>query len=126
MLMMSASTVTSSTENASRSSSTRSAPGAAGTPVLIGPDQAALTATQVGNHIAGRFSFGPLYAIAIERGLFTFALCGHSQQRSNGVRHLATLADHTAHIIFRNTQLKADAISAPEFPDFYLVGVFHQ
>ena len=35
---------------------------AAGTPVLIDPEQAALTATQVGNHIAGRFSFGPLYA----------------------------------------------------------------
>ena len=35
---------------------------AAGTPVLIDAPQAALTATQVGNHIAGRFSFGPLYA----------------------------------------------------------------
>jgi ribulose-5-phosphate 4-epimerase/fuculose-1-phosphate aldolase len=34
---------------------------AAGTPVLIGADQAALTATQVGSHLAGHFSFSPLY-----------------------------------------------------------------
>ena len=35
---------------------------AAGTPVLIDPANAALTATQVGSHIAGHFSFQPLYA----------------------------------------------------------------
>ena len=35
---------------------------AAGTPVLIDADQAALTATQVGSHVAGHFSFAPLYA----------------------------------------------------------------
>jgi ribulose-5-phosphate 4-epimerase/fuculose-1-phosphate aldolase len=34
---------------------------AAGDPVLIDPDQAALTATQVGNHQAGWFSFQPLW-----------------------------------------------------------------
>jgi ribulose-5-phosphate 4-epimerase/fuculose-1-phosphate aldolase len=35
---------------------------AAGTPVLIDADQAALTATQVGSHVAGYYSFAPLYA----------------------------------------------------------------
>jgi ribulose-5-phosphate 4-epimerase/fuculose-1-phosphate aldolase len=35
---------------------------AAGTPVLISPEQAELTASQVGNHVAGWFSFSPLYA----------------------------------------------------------------
>jgi ribulose-5-phosphate 4-epimerase/fuculose-1-phosphate aldolase len=35
---------------------------AAGTPVLIDPDQARRTAGQVGSHVAGFFSFGPLYA----------------------------------------------------------------
>jgi len=35
---------------------------AAGRPVLIDPANAALTATQVGSHIAGYFSFQPLYA----------------------------------------------------------------
>jgi ribulose-5-phosphate 4-epimerase/fuculose-1-phosphate aldolase len=35
---------------------------AAGTPVLIDSANAALTATQVGSHIAGYFSFQPLYA----------------------------------------------------------------
>jgi ribulose-5-phosphate 4-epimerase/fuculose-1-phosphate aldolase len=35
---------------------------AAGTPVLIDADQARLTASQVGSHVAGFFSFGPLYA----------------------------------------------------------------
>jgi ribulose-5-phosphate 4-epimerase/fuculose-1-phosphate aldolase len=35
---------------------------AAGTPVLIEPDAARLTATQVGSHLGGWFSFGPLYA----------------------------------------------------------------
>jgi ribulose-5-phosphate 4-epimerase/fuculose-1-phosphate aldolase len=35
---------------------------AAGTPVLIDPAHAQLTATQVGSHIAGYFSFQPLYA----------------------------------------------------------------
>ena len=34
---------------------------AAGTPVLIDPEYAALTQTQVGSHIAGWFSFQPLY-----------------------------------------------------------------
>jgi ribulose-5-phosphate 4-epimerase/fuculose-1-phosphate aldolase len=34
---------------------------AAGTPVLIRPDMAALTATQVGSHLAGWFSFQPLW-----------------------------------------------------------------
>ncbi|MGH9065426.1 MAG: class II aldolase/adducin family protein, partial [Acidimicrobiales bacterium] len=34
---------------------------AAGKPVLIDPDMAALTQTQVGNHLAGWFSFQPLY-----------------------------------------------------------------
>ena len=34
---------------------------AAGTPVKIDEDQAALTATQVGSHIAGWLSFQPLY-----------------------------------------------------------------
>ncbi|HEY8217364.1 MAG TPA: class II aldolase/adducin family protein [Acidimicrobiia bacterium] len=35
---------------------------AAGTPVLIEQDAARLTAGQVGSHVAGWFSFGPLYA----------------------------------------------------------------
>jgi len=34
---------------------------AAGTPVLISPDAARLTASQVGSHVAGWFSFSPLY-----------------------------------------------------------------
>ncbi len=34
---------------------------AAGTPVHIGEDSARLTATQVGSHLAGWFSFSPLY-----------------------------------------------------------------
>ena len=34
---------------------------AAGTPVLIDPEMAQLTATQVGSHAAGHFSFQPLY-----------------------------------------------------------------
>jgi ribulose-5-phosphate 4-epimerase/fuculose-1-phosphate aldolase len=34
---------------------------AAGTPVLIDPDMAKLTASQVGSHTAGHFSFQPLY-----------------------------------------------------------------
>jgi hypothetical protein len=34
---------------------------AAGTPVLIDSDNAALTATQVGSHLAGWFSFQPLF-----------------------------------------------------------------
>jgi ribulose-5-phosphate 4-epimerase/fuculose-1-phosphate aldolase len=36
---------------------------AAGTPVLIDSAMAALTATQVGSHIAGQFSFRPLYDV---------------------------------------------------------------
>jgi ribulose-5-phosphate 4-epimerase/fuculose-1-phosphate aldolase len=35
---------------------------AAGTPVLIDEDRARLTASQVGNHLAGWYSFQPLYA----------------------------------------------------------------
>jgi ribulose-5-phosphate 4-epimerase/fuculose-1-phosphate aldolase len=35
---------------------------AAGTPVLIDEDQARLTASQVGTHLAGWFSFQPMYA----------------------------------------------------------------
>ena len=35
---------------------------AAGDPVSIDPQSAALTATQVGSHLAGYFSFAPLYA----------------------------------------------------------------
>ena len=35
---------------------------AAGTPVLIDEDQARLTASQVGTHLSGWFSFQPLYA----------------------------------------------------------------
>jgi ribulose-5-phosphate 4-epimerase/fuculose-1-phosphate aldolase len=35
---------------------------AAGTPVLIDPHHAELTSTQVGSHVAGYFSFQPLYA----------------------------------------------------------------
>jgi len=35
---------------------------AAGTPVLIDPAHAKLTSTQVGSHVAGWFSFQPLYA----------------------------------------------------------------
>jgi ribulose-5-phosphate 4-epimerase/fuculose-1-phosphate aldolase len=35
---------------------------AAGTPVLISPEAAELTAGQVGSHLAGWFSFSPLYA----------------------------------------------------------------
>ncbi|MSO79959.1 MAG: class II aldolase/adducin family protein [Acidimicrobiia bacterium] len=35
---------------------------AAGTPVVINADAAALTATQVGGHLAGWFSFQPMYA----------------------------------------------------------------
>ncbi len=34
---------------------------AAGTPVHIGPEAARLTASQVGSHVAGWFSFSPLY-----------------------------------------------------------------
>jgi hypothetical protein len=34
---------------------------AAGTPVLIDADMARLTASQVGSHVAGYFSFQPLY-----------------------------------------------------------------
>ena len=34
---------------------------AAGTPVLISPEAAQLTASQVGSHVAGWFSFSPLY-----------------------------------------------------------------
>ena len=36
---------------------------AAGTPVLIGPEMAARTAEQVGSHVAGRFSFQPLWDV---------------------------------------------------------------
>jgi ribulose-5-phosphate 4-epimerase/fuculose-1-phosphate aldolase len=35
---------------------------AAGTPVLIDDDAARLTATQVGGHVAGWYSFQPMYA----------------------------------------------------------------
>ena len=35
---------------------------AAGTPVLIDPEMAGLTSTQVGSHVAGWFSFQPLFA----------------------------------------------------------------
>jgi ribulose-5-phosphate 4-epimerase/fuculose-1-phosphate aldolase len=35
---------------------------AAGTPVHISPESARLTSTQVGSHVAGWFSFSPLYA----------------------------------------------------------------
>ncbi|MBM3671733.1 MAG: class II aldolase/adducin family protein [Actinobacteria bacterium] len=35
---------------------------AAGTPILIDADHAALTATQVGSHLGGWFSFQPMYA----------------------------------------------------------------
>jgi ribulose-5-phosphate 4-epimerase/fuculose-1-phosphate aldolase len=35
---------------------------AAGTPILIDPDMARLTCTQVGSHLAGWFNFQPLYA----------------------------------------------------------------
>ena len=35
---------------------------AAGTPIIIDDDAAALTATQVGGHLAGWFSFQPMYA----------------------------------------------------------------
>jgi ribulose-5-phosphate 4-epimerase/fuculose-1-phosphate aldolase len=38
---------------------------AAGTPVLISPESARLTATQVGSHAAGWFSFSPLYATIV-------------------------------------------------------------
>jgi ribulose-5-phosphate 4-epimerase/fuculose-1-phosphate aldolase len=38
---------------------------AAGTPVLIAPDMAALTAKQVGNHSAGWFGFQPLYDVLV-------------------------------------------------------------
>jgi len=34
---------------------------AAGTPVLIDPEQAKLTYTQVGSPVAGKFSFAPMY-----------------------------------------------------------------
>ena len=34
---------------------------AAGTPVLIDPDMARLTSSQVGSHMAGWFSFQPLF-----------------------------------------------------------------
>ena len=36
---------------------------AAGTPVLIDPEMAARTAEQVGSHVAGRFSFQPLWDV---------------------------------------------------------------
>lgn len=39
---------------------------AAGTPVLIEPDVAAHTASQVGGHAAGRFSFQPLWDVITE------------------------------------------------------------
>jgi hypothetical protein len=35
---------------------------AAGTPILIEPEMAAMTAGQVGSHLAGKYSFGPLWA----------------------------------------------------------------
>jgi ribulose-5-phosphate 4-epimerase/fuculose-1-phosphate aldolase len=35
---------------------------AAGTPVHISPESARLTSTQIGSHVAGWFSFSPLYA----------------------------------------------------------------
>ena len=38
---------------------------AAGTPVLIDPEYATLTQTQVGSHIAGWFSFQPLYDLIV-------------------------------------------------------------
>ena len=38
---------------------------AAGTPVLISPEMAELTSTQVGSHLAGWFSFGPLYEMIV-------------------------------------------------------------
>jgi ribulose-5-phosphate 4-epimerase/fuculose-1-phosphate aldolase len=38
---------------------------AAGTPVLIDPEMAALTAKQVGNHDAGWFGFQPLYDVLV-------------------------------------------------------------
>ena len=34
---------------------------AAGTPVLIDPEMARLTSDQVGAHVSGHVSFGPLY-----------------------------------------------------------------
>lgn len=38
---------------------------AAGDPVLVDPDKAALTATQVGSHILGHFSFQPLWDMIV-------------------------------------------------------------
>ena len=38
---------------------------AAGSPVLISPEMAELTSTQVGSHLAGWFSFAPLYAMIV-------------------------------------------------------------
>ena len=38
---------------------------AAGTPIRIDDDNAALTATQVGSHLAGWFSFQPLYDLIV-------------------------------------------------------------
>jgi hypothetical protein len=35
---------------------------AAGTPILIDPEMAKLTSTQIGSHFAGWFSFQPLFA----------------------------------------------------------------
>ncbi len=45
-----------------RSAQTQLLAEAAGKPVLIDPDMAKLTSTQVGSHLAGWFSFQPLYA----------------------------------------------------------------
>jgi ribulose-5-phosphate 4-epimerase/fuculose-1-phosphate aldolase len=38
---------------------------AAGSPVLISPEMAELTSTQVGSHVAGWFSFAPLYEMIV-------------------------------------------------------------
>ena len=40
---------------------------AAGTPVPIGDDDAALTASQVGSHTIGWFNFQPLYEMIVRR-----------------------------------------------------------
>jgi ribulose-5-phosphate 4-epimerase/fuculose-1-phosphate aldolase len=42
---------------------------AAGSPVLISPEMAELTSTQVGSHLSGWFSFGPLYEMIVREQL---------------------------------------------------------
>ena len=56
---------------------------AAGTPVLIDPEMAALTSGQVGSHLAGWFSFQPLYDRIVRRAARPPGLGGASPLRGH-------------------------------------------